>query len=164
TDRAEPATVIGVVKDVPQIGVDITPIPQAYFAREQVGAGEGFLVVRSSSDPVQLERMVRHAVGSIDPLQPVASYEQIDRALARSIAPRRLNFLLIDIFAGLALLLASIGLYGVMAFQVAQRTREVGIRMALGATSGAVRRMILRQGVAMIAVGCVAGMLLSFVA
>jgi len=164
TDRAEPATVIGVVKDVPQIGVDITPIPQAYFAREQVGGGEGFLVVRSSSDPVQLERMVRHAVGSIDPLQPVASYEQIDRALARSIAPRRLNFLLIDIFAGLALLLASIGLYGVMAFQVAQRTREVGIRMALGATSGAVRRMILRQGVAMIAVGCVAGMLLSFVA
>jgi putative ABC transport system permease protein len=121
-------------------------------------------VIRSSIDARALEVMVRHTVAAIDPRQPVASFDELDRVLAQSIAPRRLNFLLIDVFAALALLLAAVGLYGVMAFQVAQRTREMGIRMALGATGSAVRGLILRQGMGMVVVGCAAGSLLSVAA
>lgn len=164
SDEKRPSVVVGVVKDVPQLGVDVAPMPQVYFVHEQVGGVGPSIVVRATIDPAQLEAMIRHVVTTIDPLQPVASFEQIDRVLAKSIAPRRLNFLLINIFAGLALLLAAVGLYGVMAFQVAQRTRELGIRMALGATGGAVRRMVLRQGMSIVIVGCVAGIVLSAVA
>jgi predicted permease len=164
TDRPIPAVVVGVVKDVPLVGVDATPMPHAYFSREQIGGGEGSVVIRSLVDPSKLEVMIRHAVAGVDPRQPVAAFERIDEALAQSVAPRRLNFLLIDIFAGLALLLAGIGLYGVMSLQVTQRTREMGIRMALGATGQTVRALILRQGMTMVAIGCAIGILLSVAA
>ncbi|HEY4319569.1 MAG TPA: ABC transporter permease [Gemmatimonadales bacterium] len=155
------ATVVGVVKDMPQQGRDVTPMPQLYLDGDQLGDAGSTVVVRSTQPAGALESMIRHAVATIDPRQPLSSFEMLDDNLAQSVAPRRLNFLLIDVFALVALVLAALGLYGTMAFQVGQRTREMGIRMALGADARSVRMLVFRRGMALAHAGIVLGLLIS---
>ncbi|HEY4099820.1 MAG TPA: ABC transporter permease [Gemmatimonadales bacterium] len=157
----QPGVVVGVVKDVSQVGAETAPLPQLFVAREQVGGGDGVVVIRSTLDPGQLERTVRRATVSIDPLLPVASFQQIDVTMAGLVAPRRFDLLVLGVFAGLALLIAAIGLYGAMSYQVTQRIREMGIRMALGASGGAVQRMIMAQGLGLVGAGCAVGLVIS---
>ncbi|HEY3933570.1 MAG TPA: ABC transporter permease [Gemmatimonadales bacterium] len=151
-----PLRVVGVVKNVAQLGLDVPPMAHVYVL-DQSG-DQSVIVLRADGDVARIEPAVRRAVASIDPSQPVASFVKVDDALAHLLAPRRLNFLLLDVFAGLALLLAAVGVYGVMGMQVAQRTREMGIRVALGASARSVRGLVFRQGMTMVVAGCAAGL------
>src|SRR5882724_6616954 len=120
-------------------------------------ATEAILVVRTAGDPVALAPSIRRAVLEIDPLQPVFSQQSMEQVLSDSMSDRRLTLLLLGIFAAVALLLASVGIYGVMSYSVEQRTREIGIRMALGAERISVLRLIVGHGARLAGVGIAIG-------
>lgn len=154
--------VIGVAKDVPQRDLLQASMAQVYLSLEQSDDGYPYsVVVRTAGEPAALAPALRRAVLGVDPLQPVEQIRTMDDQVAEVVAPRRFTSLLIDIFAGLALFLASIGLYGVMAYQVAQRTRELGVRIAFGADARSVLALVLRRGAALAAVGIAGGVVLS---
>jgi putative ABC transport system permease protein len=115
------------------------------------------VTVRTAGDPLVLASALRRLISEIDKTQPVYDVKTLDEALADSIAPRRLNLYLMGTLAAAALLLAMIGVYGVIAYSVAQRTHEIGVRMALGATRPEVIRMVVRQGLGMALAGITAG-------
>ncbi len=156
-------TIIGVVKDVKQGGIDEETGTELYYLYPQVGAALGFapqtmnVVMRTSGDPLALATAARAAVQQTDPALPVASLATMDDVLYGSMARPRFMTLLLAIFAGVALALAAIGTYGVMAYSVAERRQEIGIRMALGAETGAVMRMVLLQGFGVAALGLTIG-------
>src|SRR4029077_16619341 len=132
----------------------------AYLPQHQrfLNLGTGFertmtLVIRTGSDAALLTPLLRTSIASIDPQVPIALVRPMDGVIDDSIAPRRLNFVLVSAFAFVAVVLTAAGLYGVMAYVVAQRTREIGIRMALGATRTQVLAMMFRQAGLMTGVG-----------
>jgi ABC-type antimicrobial peptide transport system permease subunit len=135
-------------------------LPAAQFSQESVS----LLVRVGSGDPLALAAAVKRVVQAIDPDQPVASVSTMEKNIGASLAARRLTMSLLGAFAGLALVLASVGIYGVMALSTTQRTRELGIRLALGASRGDVLRLILGQGISLIAIGLAAGLLGAFAA
>jgi putative ABC transport system permease protein len=120
-------------------------------------AGQAILAVRTAGAPLALAAPIRRTVLEIDPLQPVFSQQSMEQVVASSMSDRRLLLLLLAVFAAVALLLASVGIYGVMSYSVEQRTREIGIRMALGAERAAVLRLILGQGARLAAIGIAVG-------
>ena len=113
--------------------------------------------VRTQGDPLHVAPTVRAKLAAIDPTQALFQVERLDTALIDSIAPRRMTLTLLAVFAGSALLLGVIGIYGVMAYSVSQRTQEIGVRMALGATRQAVLMMIMTQGIRLTAAGVAVG-------
>src|SRR5439155_27332424 len=115
--------------------------------------------VRTINDPLQVAPALRAKLAAIDPTQALFEMKRLDTALMDSIAPRRMTLTLLAVFAGSALLLGVIGIYGVMAYSVAQRTQEIGVRMALGATRRAVLIMVMRQGIGLTAAGVALGAL-----
>jgi putative ABC transport system permease protein len=117
------------------------------------------LVVRTKSDPGTLSKAVEASVGSLDRGIPVFEVRTIEKSVADALAPRRFSLLLLIIFGGLATGLAVVGLYGTIAYSVTQRTQEIGIRMAMGATSYEVSRMVLREAFQLISIGVVIGLL-----
>ena len=155
--------VIGVVKDVRQFDLTAEPKPQMYLTYRQAGFFDPRdLVVKTDVDPGSLATTVRKAVWEIDKDQPVSNIQTMEEILADSIARQRFSMLLLAIFAGVALVLAGVGIYGVMSYSVAQRTHEIGIRMALGAQTSAVLKLAVGYGMKLVIAGVVIGLIAAF--
>jgi putative ABC transport system permease protein len=153
------ATVVGIVDDLKYSKLDAEPQPEVLVPYKQSPFLRGANVtVRAAGDPLVLAPTLRKLISEIDKTQPVYDVKTLDEALADSIAPRRFNLYLLGTLATAALLLAMIGVYGVIAYSVAQRTHEIGVRMALGATRPEVILMVVRQGLGVALVGIGAGL------
>lgn len=135
-----------------------------YFSHQQMPFPENSIVIRTDGDPTALVAALRNQVTQIDPEQPIFDVLTMSQMVDRFVAQPRFNMVLLGLFAGLALLLASIGIYGVVSYSVAQRTREIGVRMALGAEPADVLKMVIGQGAKLAAFGLLAGFVASIAA
>jgi predicted permease len=164
TDPKTPVlTVLGVVGRVKMegLGTDSKRV-QGYFPFAQIPNGSMTVILKAAGDPNQLISAVRSQVKAVDPDQPIYSIKSMDEIRAESVAPERLNLTLLSLFAGIALVLAIVGIYGVMSYTVTQRTHEIGIRMAIGAQPRDVFRMVIRQGMLLALIGVVCGLVGAF--
>jgi putative ABC transport system permease protein len=157
-DRDVQYEITGVVGDVKHDGLDQDAMPAVYFAEAQEPARAGTLMIRTSADPMKLAPVIEQVIHAYDKDQAIGDIQPLDAVLSKSIARPRFQSVLLASFAGLALLLAVIGIFGVMSYSVVQRTREIGIRVALGASRGEVLRLVVGQGVALAVVGIVTGL------
>src|SRR5579864_1662125 len=154
-------TVVGVVGDTKLYGLANPSRLEVYIAALQYPGNDMDLVVKSRVDPASLISAIRGAVASIDKNQPIFAISTMNQLVRDSVATRRVTLVLLGLFSALALVLAAIGIYGVISYSVAQRTHEIGIRMALGAQHKDVLRMILRQGVKIAVAGVAIGVVVS---
>ncbi len=152
-------TIVGVVADFKAWQLDAEPLPEVYIPYQLPPMGRSVRVaVRTSGDPRPIAPIIRKLASGIDPTQPVYEFGTLAQALSDSIAPRRFNLFLLGAFAATALLMALVGIYGVIAYSVAQRRHEIGIRVALGAQRGEIVGMIIRQGMGFALAGIVIGL------
>jgi putative ABC transport system permease protein len=159
TSGPMPTTVVGVVGNVRNNSIETEGDLEVYLPSTQVPVGEATLVVRTSSgDPARLAMPLREAVSSFDPELPISNIATLQEIVDQALSPARFAMLLLVLFAGLALILASVGVYGVISYSVAQRTHEIGIRMAMGADRGDVLRMVLRQSLVIALIGVAVGL------
>ncbi|HYV18801.1 MAG TPA: ABC transporter permease [Verrucomicrobiae bacterium] len=153
--------IVGVVADLRHKALDAPPRAEAYIPLEQMPASGMTVIVAAPGEPAGLVEAIRGTVRALDPDLPIANVRSIEEVIAGALVPQRLAAILVGLFAALAVLLAALGLYGVVAFSVARRTREIGVRMALGATRHGVLALVVRQGmrlaVAGVAIGLTAG-------
>jgi predicted permease len=156
--------IVGVVGDVKYSGLDAAPEPAFYLDFRQRPQTKRFVVLRAASDPQALVPSIRSAVAAIDKDLPIGRLWTMDELMAASVAAPRFRTALVSVFAVVGLLLAAIGIYGVMAYAVAERTHELGVRVALGATSLDVMRLVLVEALALAAAGLAIGLLAAFAA
>ena len=151
-------TIIGVVPTGKYMRLGEPPTAFMYFAQAQRFSSGLVAFIRTSGDPTALIPVLRAQVAAMDPSLPLSNVKSMDRHLGIALLPARLSGAVLGIFGVLGLVLAAIGMYGVMAYSVAQRTREIGIRMAIGAAAGDVVRMVMRQGLVLVAIGAGIGL------
>jgi putative ABC transport system permease protein len=150
--------VVGVISDAKEYSSEKEPPIAVYYPFEQVAARSMYLVIRTTSDPVQMSSGITKEIQSVDPELPVFDVHSMEERLHDSLARRRFSMILLSMFAGFALILAAIGIYGVMAYSVNQRTHEIGIRMALGAQRSNILQLMTRQAVILVSFGLVIGL------
>ena len=150
--------VIGVVGHTMHEGLDADPRLQVYGSHQQVGSGRTNLVIRTTGDPLSLTSSVRQTVLSLDSDQPISGFKTMEEMIADSIGDRKTTMLLLVLFAILAIMLASLGIYGVMSQMVNERTAEIGVRLAFGATASQLTAMVLKSGLVLAAAGIVVGL------
>jgi ABC-type antimicrobial peptide transport system permease subunit len=153
-------TIIGVVADFKYSQLDSEPLPEIYASYELAPVATPMsmdVFVRTSENTKPDAHSIERIVANIDPTQPVYHVRTLEQALSGSVAPRRFNLFLLGTFAGTALLLAIIGIYGVMAYSVALRTQEIGVRMALGASRTQILAIVIVKGVALTTAGITLG-------
>ncbi len=150
-------TVVGVVADMRRTGVDMPVRDEAFLPYAQNVAWGTMVLVRTSGDPLAIVPQVRRVVREVDSAQPISGVQTMEQLLSGLIAPRRFSMTLVGVFAAIALALALIGAYGVTAYLVSQRTREIGIRLALGADPSRVSRLVVREGMRVAAAGVLVG-------
>jgi putative ABC transport system permease protein len=148
------ATIIGVAADVKQLGLDSERTNDFYF----LWYDPRYLILQTAINPLALAPVVRREIQALDPSAPVSDFRTMEQVLGASTGPRRFSTLLLSIFAFVALALAVIGIYGIMSWSVAQRTREIGIRMAVGADARGILKLILGRGLKLSAVGLAVGL------
>ena len=160
-------TIVGIVGDVKQMGLEVPVKAEMYFPYQQMATGFFFfapqsLAIRTAGDPASLAAAVRREVWGVDPNQPVSDITTMEDILESEVAQRRSGMALLAAFATLALLLASLGIYGVLSYAVTLRTPEIGVRLALGAQPGDVWRMVVREGLGLAFLGVGLGLTVSF--
>ena len=159
-------TIVGIVGDVRQMGIDVAVKGEMYLPYGQVAPYDFYaprdLVLRTNGDPFSVVGAVRQAIRAVDPDQPVSNVATMEEVLGREASQRRLGMILLTAFAVLALLLASLGIYGVLAYFVTQHRNEIGVRLALGATPARILLLVLQKGMKLTLVGVVIGLVASF--
>jgi len=153
-----PAEIVGVVADARQTELKEAPHPTIFLANPQAPMYFARLVVRARNDPRQMARAVQAAIHRVDPDQAVSDVQTMDEVFSDSVSRPRFQLVLLLVFAGIAVLLATIGVYGVVSYSVSQRTQEIGIRVALGARSSDVSRLVLREGLLLGGLGVAVGL------
>jgi hypothetical protein len=151
--------VIGVVGDIRNTSLRVAIEPAIFFTPTQFPFRKMHIALRGSGDPTLLLGVLRDAVRRLDPTLPVADVRTMDRVLGTAVDPPRLVMLIMGIFAALALALAAVGIYGILSYAVTARSRELAIRVALGAEPGSVLGMVVREGLVLVVAGCAVGVL-----
>ncbi len=157
-EEKAPREIVAVVGDIKHIKLDAEAKPEIYVPYLQLTLPSMALVVRTSSDPTQMFNAVRQKVLSLDPEQPVYNMKTMEQYISASIAQQRFSGTLIGVFALIAVILAVLGIYGVIAYSVSQRSRELGIRIALGATPGHILKLVVRNGMTQVLIGVTIGL------
>jgi predicted permease len=155
-------TVVGVISDTKEYSAEKEPPIAVYYPAEQVIARNMYLVIRTTSDPVPMTAAIVKEIQAVDPEMPVYDVGSMDQRLYGSLARQRFSMFLLGVFALIALILAAIGVYGVMAYSVSQRTHEIGVRIALGARPDAILRLVIRQALILAALGIAIGLVGAF--
>jgi putative ABC transport system permease protein len=163
-ERLTSFEIVGVVGDVKSAGLNAETEPTYYLPAPQAPLGDMEILVRAEGDPLALIPALRDAVWAIDANQPISSISTMEKLVADRLAQPRFNMILMGLFGAVALMLAGVGIYGLLSYSVAQRTHEIGVRMALGARGADVLRLVMGQGLKLTMIGVMIGLAGAFVA